>query len=166
MEGIYHIHIVQICGSRLVCQIDGMLERKIPYRKCLELRISCLDAAQIFMIELGEAGRHLARAGTGSRHHDERTRGFDIFIATEAVFADYIGYIVRISVDRIVTVYLDAEGLQLVLKKLDGGLMIVARDHDASDVETVFLKYTYQAQHIPIVCDTKILAYLVALDRL
>lgn len=50
MERVDHVDVVQICGCRLICEVDRMLQRQIPDRKCLEFGISCMDSAFMFMI--------------------------------------------------------------------------------------------------------------------
>ena len=71
MVGVDHIHVRKVGGRCLVRQIDRMLERQIPDRECLELGVACLDAPLVFMVKLGQAGCHLAAAGTRCGDHDQ-----------------------------------------------------------------------------------------------
>ena len=87
MERVDHVHVAQIGGRRLVCEVDRMLERDIPDREGLELRISGMAASFILMIELRQACRHLSAAGSGCGDDDERTCGFDIVVSSVAVVA-------------------------------------------------------------------------------
>ena len=60
MERVYHVHIVEVGGRRLVCDIDRMLEGETPHRESLEFGISGLNSATILVIQLREAHRHLS----------------------------------------------------------------------------------------------------------
>ena len=86
MEVVKHIHIVEICGRRLVCDIDGMQKRNIPNRESLEFRISRLNAAAVFVVYLREADSHLSAARTGGGHNNKLALSFDKIILTEALF--------------------------------------------------------------------------------
>ena len=79
-----NVDIVEVGGCRLICEVDGVLQGQVPYGKRLELCVSRLDAAQVVVIELGEAGRHLPASGAGRGYNDERALGLDIFILAEA----------------------------------------------------------------------------------
>ena len=87
MERVDHVHIIQICRGRFISQIHRMLERKVPDGEGLELGIARVNSARVFVIQLGEAGRHLAASGTGSRYDNQGPGRFDIIILAVSVFA-------------------------------------------------------------------------------
>ena len=71
MEGVYHVHVVKVGGRSLVGEVHRVLEREVPDREGLELRVARADAALVLMVELAQAGGHLAAAGAGRRDDDE-----------------------------------------------------------------------------------------------
>ena len=159
-----HIDVVQIRGSCLIGQVDRVIERQVPYREGLELGVAGLHAAAVLVIELGEAGRHLAASGTRRRHNDERSCGLDIIIAAVSLFADNQRDVGGIAGDRIVAVDLQAQGLELFLVRNSGGLVGEAGQNDASDVETVACEGVHKAEQILVIGDAEIAADLVLLD--
>ena len=52
MEGVDHIHIVQIGRGGLVGQIDRVLQRQIPDGEGLILGVTRTDAPLVFVIQL------------------------------------------------------------------------------------------------------------------
>ena len=62
VERVDHVDVVQVGGRRLVGEVDRVLERQVPDGEGLEFGIACGDAALVLMVELAEAGRHLARS--------------------------------------------------------------------------------------------------------
>ena len=60
MEWVDHVDVIEVCGSRLIGQVDRMLQRQVPDREGLKLGIAGLDAPFVLMIKLGKAGGHLA----------------------------------------------------------------------------------------------------------
>lgn len=88
MEGIDHVDIVEICGSGLVGEIDRVFKRKIPDRESLKLCISGADTAFVFVVELGEAGRHLSASRSRCSDNDERSCCLNIIIFAISVFTD------------------------------------------------------------------------------
>ena len=56
MEGIDHVHIVQIHGGGLISQIYGVLEGEIPHGEGLKLGIPRMNASLLVMIKLAETG--------------------------------------------------------------------------------------------------------------
>ena len=94
-----------------------MLQRNVPDREGLKLCITGLDAAFVLVIELRQAGRHLAASRSGSGDDHQRFAGFDIVILPVAVIADDMGDVVRISFNGIVAIYLNTQILKLGLEK-------------------------------------------------
>ena len=154
MERVDHIHIVKVRGSCLVREVHRVRQRKVPDREGLELCISRAHAADVFMIQLGKAGRHLSAAGSGSRHHHERPGRLDIFVAAEAVFTHDFGNIGGIAVNLVVTVYAKSEALQFLLVRKHSALLHKLGEHDASDVHSVAAERVNQTKHVKIVCNT------------
>ena len=52
MEGVDHIHIIEVRRSRFVCHVQRVFERQVPYRESLELCVSCLAAVLLLVVEL------------------------------------------------------------------------------------------------------------------
>ena len=71
VEGVDHIDVVEVGSGRLIGQVHRMLERQIPDGEGLELGVSSLHSALIFVVELGEAGGHLTAAGAGGGDHHQ-----------------------------------------------------------------------------------------------
>ena len=107
--GVDHVNVAHVRGCRFVCEVDGMAEREIPDGEGFKFRIAGTDSALMLVIKLGEAGCHLTASGPRSRDDDELTRGFNIFVFAESLFADDVRDIGRIIFNGIVTVNLDSE---------------------------------------------------------
>ena len=106
-ERVDHIDIVQIsCGS-FVCQINRMLQRNIPDRECLKLRITGTNTTFLLMVQLRQAGSHLSASRTRSCDNNQRTSGFDVIILSRAFVTDNMRNIIWISVNGIKNVYRD-----------------------------------------------------------
>ncbi len=73
MEGIDHIHVAQIGRSRLVSDVNRVLQRQIPNREGFELGVTGINATLVFLIKLREADRHLTRARPRSGNNHQRT---------------------------------------------------------------------------------------------
>ena len=85
MEGIDHVHIVQICRSSFIGEIDRMLEREIPHREGFKLGIARIDASLVLMVELGEAGSHFSAAWPRGCDDHQRPGSLYIIITSEAI---------------------------------------------------------------------------------
>ena len=72
MEGVDHIHIIEIRGGGFIGQVDRVLQGQIPDGKRLKLGVAGLDAPAVLMVELGETGGHLAAAGSRSGDNHKR----------------------------------------------------------------------------------------------
>ena len=107
MEGIDHVDIVKVCGSRFVCDVDGMAKGEVPDGEGLELRITRIDAPLVLVIELGKTGSQLAASGSGSGNDNERPCGLnEIILAVTLVGYDERN-VRRIAVDGIVEIALE-----------------------------------------------------------
>ena len=109
MEGVDDVGVVEICRGRLVGDVDRMREGKVPDREGLELGVAGSGAVLVLVIELRQAGGELARAGTGSGDHNERTGGLDKLVLAIAVVGHDQVDVVRIALDGIVQLGRNAE---------------------------------------------------------
>ena len=100
-----------------------MLERQVPDRESLKLGVAGVNAVLVIVVELGEAGGHLAAARTWRSHHDERPGGLDVVVLAVALVGDDMGDIGRIAGDGVVEIDLDPEPGQPLAERLDRGLM-------------------------------------------
>ena len=90
MEGVYHINVVEVGSSRLIGDIHGVTERKVPDGEGLKLGIACIYSPLMLMVELRETGSHFAASGTGSCNDNELAGSLDIIVPAVAFFADYV----------------------------------------------------------------------------
>ena len=141
-----------------------MLQRQIPDGEGLKLGIARERAAFMLMVELRQARCHLAAAGTGRGDDDERTGGFDVFVAAEALVADDALYVRRIAVDGVVMIDTDAERFQPLAESVRRRLRLIARHDDAADKKADAAERVDQTQNVQIVRDAEIAAHLVLLD--
>ena len=164
MEGVDHVHVVQINGRGLVGEVHGVTQRQIPDRERLELGVARAHTALVLVVELAQAGGHLAAAGAGRGHDDEAARRLDVVVAAEAVVADDARDVGRVVRNDVVAVYADAEHLEPVLEFLRRRLTAVVCDDDAADIESAALKGVDQAQRVVVIGDAEVAAALAALD--
>ena len=85
MEGVYHVHVVQIRRRGLIGKVDRVLEREVPHGEGLKLGIACVDAVLMLMIKLAEAGGHFAAAGAGRGDNDKAALRLDEVVLAEAL---------------------------------------------------------------------------------
>ena len=85
-----------------------MVERKVPDRETLELRVSGETTLAIFVVDLVEAGRKLAGAGTRRRDDDNRTLDWNKRILAVALIRDDGIDVGRIAESLAVEIALDA----------------------------------------------------------
>ena len=116
------------------------------------------------VVELGEAGGHLAAAGAGSGDNDQLAGGLDVFVSAEAFVADDVGDVGGVALNRVVAVNLDAQRLQTLLEGQCHRLTLEAGHHDAADIKSKAAKDVDQAQHVHVVGDAQVAANLVLLD--
>ena len=164
MEGVDHVHVVQIGGRRLVGEIDRVIEREIPDRERLKFRISGALAALVVMVELGEARCHFAAAGAGRGDNDERAGRFDKIALAEAVGRDDQREVCGVIGDEIVAIDRHVERLEPLLELGHRALLAAVRDAHAADVQPAGAESIDEAQRFHIVRDAEIAAALVALD--
>ena len=164
MEGVYHVHIVQIRRGCLVGNVYRMLERQVPYGECFELGIARADAPLVLMVKLGKAGSHLAAARAGSGHYYQRAGSLNVLVESVSLVADNGLYIVGVAGNRIVTVYLYAQLLQPALEYAGGALAAVLGENYAAHVQADASEGVYEPEHIQIVGYAQIASHLVLLD--
>ena len=138
-----------------------MLERDVPDREGLKLGVPGFDSAFILMVELGEAGGHLAAAGSGGSHNHQGLGGFDIIILAVALVADDQRHVAGIAVNGIVAVHADSHVLQLVLKQIRAGLPGIMCDDHASHIQALIRKRLDEAEDINVIGDPEIRADLI-----
>ena len=118
----------------------------------------------MLVVELGEAGGHLAAAGAGGRHHDEGVAGLDVVVLAQALLADDEGDVGGVAGDGIVPEAADAQGLQAVQEGVRRPLAAVLRQHHGADVEAEPPEDVDEPQHVVIVADAEVPPHLVLLD--
>ena len=164
VERIDHVDIVQIRRSCLIGEVDRVVEGQVPYRESLKFGVAGLDASAVFVIELREAGRHLAASGAGSGHDHKGTAGLDVVVAAIAVFADDQRDINGISGNGIVPVYLKPQGLKLLFIDDRRGLIGKSCQHDAPYIEAVTCKCVDETQQILVISDSEVASDFILLN--
>ena len=164
MEGVDHIHIVQVGRGGLVGQVHRVLEGQVPDREGLKLGIAGLNAPLVLMVELAEAGGHLAAAGAGGRDHHQGTAGLNVFVAAEALLRDDQRNVGGIIGDDVVEVDRDTQGLQALFELVRDALSPVVGDDHAADEEPDAAEGVDQAERILVIGDAQVAAALAALN--
>ena len=164
VEGVDHVDIVEVSGCSLVSEVDRMLEGQVPDGEGLELRVASRDTALVLVVELGQAGCHLARTGAGSGDDNERAGSFDVLVLAVALVGDDELYIARIACDGVVGVDLDAQCDQTAFERIGSSLTCILGDNDRTDIQTDAAECVDQTQDIDIIGDTQIRADFVLLD--
>ena len=104
MEWVDHVHIVEVGCRCLVGNVHGVLQREVPHREGLKLRISSRHATLMLLIKLAQAHRHLAATRSGSCDDDQRTRGRHIIVFAESLVRVDEFHIIRIALNGVVHV--------------------------------------------------------------
>ena len=141
-----------------------MAKRQVPDREGLELGVTGLYAPVVLVVDLRQAGAHLAAVGSGGVHHNQRRVGLDVGIGAVALVAHHPGNVGRIARDGTVSVNRDPSSFQLVAEGLGGGLPFEAGDHNGPHVETVLAQVVDQLEGVGVVGDPEIRPYLAAVD--
>ena len=161
MEGVDHIHVVQVCCCRFIGQIYRMTQRDIPDGEGFKLRIARLYPSFVLMVQLRKAGRHLAAAGAGCCQHHQRTLCFNIIIFAKAFFAYDQRDIGRIAFDGVMFINLDPQSFQFLFISHHAGLTVKLGQNHTAHIQTIAAEGIDQAQYIRIVSDAQIAAHLV-----
>ena len=106
MEVVYHVHVVEVGCCSLVCHVNRMLQRNVPYRERLELSIASLHATSVLVVELREAHRHLTTTWTRGGNNHQRTRGFHIVVFAETLVRVDKFHIRWVTFDKIMVINL------------------------------------------------------------
>jgi hypothetical protein len=161
VEGVNHIDIVEVGRSCLIGDVDRMLQRERPYGESLELGIASLDAALVLVVKLREADSHFAAAGAWGGNDDERTGSLDVIVLAEAIVTGNKGNVVRIAVDEVVYVGLDAHALKAHTEIISGMLSVVMSNDYAAYHKAARDELATQAEDILVVGDTEVGAHLI-----
>ena len=164
VEGVDHVHVVQVRRGRLVGQVDRVLERQVPHREGLKLGVSGLDPALVLVVELGKAGRQLSRAGARRRDHDQGPRGLDKVVLAVALVGDDQVHVHGIALDGVVQVRALAAHLQHLAERVGRGLALVLRDDHGRHVQAHAAELVHQAQQVHVVGDAQVRAVLAVAD--
>ena len=151
VEGVYHIHIVEVGRSSLIGDIDRVLQREAPYGEGLELGITGLDAAFMLVVELAQTYSHLAASGAGSGDNHQRTRSLDIVVVPEALVGGNKPHIGRIALDGVMIVSGNAHAFEARAIGVGAHLSVVVRDYDGTNQEPAFLEFLAQTEHVHVV---------------
>ena len=164
MEGVNHIHVIEVSRGGLVGDVHGMAQGEVPHGERLELGIAGLHAPLVLVVELAEAYSHLAAARARCRDDDQRTARLYIVILAKALITVDEVHVVGVTLDGVVVVSLDAHALQTVAVGIGRTLSVVVGDDHGPYQEPSAHELRAQAQHVLVVGDAQVLAYLVALD--
>ena len=134
MEGIDHVHILQIRSSSLISQIYRMIQRQIPDGERFKLCIARLNAPLMLVIQLAQACGQLAAAGAGSGNYHHFPGGLNVVIAAEALIGNHMGGVCRITFDGIVMIHLQTHSLQPCLESPGRTLAVVSGKNHAGNI--------------------------------
>ena len=162
--GVDHVHVVEIGGSGLIGQIDRVAQGQGPDGERLKFGIARGDAALVLVIELGQAGGHLAGAGARRRDHHQRAAGFNVVVFAKTLLGDHVLHVGGVALDGIVAVAADAQGGEPLQKGVCGHLTVVSGENDAAHVQVHAAENVDQTQHVLLVGDPQIAAGLVLLN--
>ena len=164
MEGVDHVHVAQVCGGSFVSHVDRMFQRQVPDGEGFELGVAGLDTPAVFLVQLAEAGGHLAAAGSGRGDQHQGAGGFHIVVPAETVIADDVLYIGGISFNGVVTVGFDALGVQPLFKGDGGGLPGPAGEYHGAYVQADAPEGVDQPQGVQVVGDAQVPADFAGFD--
>ena len=131
VEGVDAVRVVQIDCRGLVGDVDGMFQRQIPDGERLVFRVSRQVAVLVLVVELREAGGHLARSRAGRGHHDERVRRFHELVFAVALVGDDARGVVGVPGNGVVQIALDAQAVEARAERHGGRLVLEVGDYDA-----------------------------------
>ena len=108
MEGVYHVHVIEVGSCSLISDVDRMFQWQIPYWESLKLGITGTHATLVLIIQLAEADCHLATARTWSSHNNQWSLCLHIVVLTESLVRGYQLHIMWITFYQVMTISLDA----------------------------------------------------------
>ena len=164
VEGVDHVHVVQVGGGGFIGDVYRVLEGQVPYGEGLELGVTGAVAPLILVVELRKAGGHFAAAGAGGGHHHKAALGFDEIVFAVAVVRYDQGEVRGVFGDDVVAVYLHAEALEPLLEHDRRVLLGKVGDAYAANVQAEIAEGVDQAEAVHVVGDAQIPAALVFLD--
>ena len=107
-----------------------MLQRQVPHREGLELGITGTLATTVFVVKLTQTYCHLAAARTRSGNDDQLARGFYKVVLAVAFITGNELYIVRIALDGVMNISLDAHALEAMTELVGCHLSVIVGDDD------------------------------------
>ena len=138
-----------------------MLERKIPYRKCLKLRVSRPHPSFILVIKLRQTGRHFAASRSGCRYNYKRTGGLYIFVSSVTLVAYDMLYVGWISLDGVMIVrrhiYCGKPSFKQINVKLTG----ILGNNNTSHIKPHVFECSYKPKHFFVIGNTDIPTHFV-----
>ncbi len=153
MEGVDHVHIVQVGGGGFVGDVDGMFQGQVPDGEGFELGVTGLHTAHILLIELAQANGHFAAAGSGGGHHHQRAVGLHILIASKTLWRVNELHIGGVALNQVMIIDADAHALQTLAVCHGAGLAVVVGDHHTAHNKPTVHENVTQTKHILVVCD-------------
>ena len=141
-----------------------MVERQVPDGEALELRVAGDLALAVFVVDLREARRELARPRARRRDDDDGLLGLHVLVPPVAAVGDDRVDVGRIALRLVVVVDPDAAPLELRAEELHGRLLLEARDDDAAHGEAERPQVVDELQRVVGVGDAEVGAHLLALD--
>ena len=164
MEGVDHVHIVEVGGSCFIGDVYRMLQGQTPYGESLKLGITSLYTALILIVELTETYSHLARTWTWSCDDDELSRCLNVVVLTKAFVAGNEFHVMGITIDKVVYIRLDAHALQSMTELICCILTVIMSDDDRSYHKVAIHEFLAQTQHVFIIGNAQVCTYLIFLD--
>ena len=164
MEWVNHVHVVEVGRGCLIRDVDGVFQRQVPNGESLKFGVSRSRSALVFIVELAQAYGHLAASRARRCDDDEGAFRFHEIVFPEAFVGGDEFHVVWITLDEVVTICLDAVAFKALLKLHGGRLSVVVGDDHGADHEASVLKFASQSQHVFIVGDAEVGAFLVFLN--
>ena len=158
------VGVLQIRRRGLVGDVDGVVQRKVPHGERLEFRVVGLVAVTVFMIDLRQAGAHLAAVRSRAGDDHKRLLHRDVGVASEAKVADDVVEVLRIAGDFTVEEDADAVFFKALFKLQGGRLVVEAGDDDARDVDVAVAQVVDEPQGVVVVGDAEVRADFLAFD--
>ncbi len=164
MERVDHVHVVEVGSRRFIGEVDRVVQRQVPDREGLKFCIARVDAAQMLVVKLRQAGRHLAAAGSRRGDHDQAAGRFDVFVFAVAV----CGYdqldVGGVALDFVMHEDREPQRCQLGLEPVGRLLAAVLCDDHGADVQPDRTEQIDQPQHLEFIADAEIGTQLFAFD--
>ena len=164
MEGVDHVHVVQIGGGGLIGDVHRMVQGKIPDGEGLKFGVARLYALLVLLVQLAQTDRHFAASGAGRGDNDQRTAGFHIFVAAKSVVADDLLHVVGITLDGKMPEYPDAQIFQPLLEQNRVVLVVPAGHDHAAHIQADAAEGVDQPQHVRVIGDAQIAPHFAFFD--